>query len=221
MTESPNFGLSYLAEGQNGRARYNRMLAWADAFLVGKVLDRDLATPPGSPSAGDLYLVGTSPTGAWAGQAGKFALRYNSAWEFLAPKSGMQVFIQDEKAAFCYSGPESEWFPLQDIWSTSEHWTGKYGPGGGKVYAKCFESVTVPTSGTPTTTAHGITGIDLAQPVMIEGSVFNGSQALAINVDTGSARLYSAVDGTNITLGSHSGGWSGYTCDLRLEYQKT
>lgn len=39
-------------------------------------------TPPVSPSTGDVYLVGTSPTGAWVGHAKDIAEWNGSAWVF-------------------------------------------------------------------------------------------------------------------------------------------
>ncbi len=74
------------------------------ALWFGKIKDRDLATPPGSPADGDAYIVAASPTGAWAGQAGKIAFRVSTAWDFITPTEGMAVYIADEDAAFVYDG---------------------------------------------------------------------------------------------------------------------
>jgi hypothetical protein len=50
-------------------------------------------TPPGSPTIGDCYLAGSSPTGAWSGHANVIA-RFNdsSAWEFQTPSEGRTVW---------------------------------------------------------------------------------------------------------------------------------
>lgn len=43
--------------------------------------------PPTTPSDGDIYIVGTAPTGAFAGKANQIAYYENSAWTFTAPRT--------------------------------------------------------------------------------------------------------------------------------------
>src|SRR5208282_4726210 len=57
-----------------------------------------LNAPPGSPSNGDSYILGGSPTGAWAGQANNLAywstdnpLAPSGEWEFYVPQNGWIV----------------------------------------------------------------------------------------------------------------------------------
>lgn len=52
-------------------------------------------TPPGSPTDGQVYVVGTAPTGAWATHANEIT-RYNGAtgvWEFFAPTTGWWIAV--------------------------------------------------------------------------------------------------------------------------------
>jgi hypothetical protein len=51
-----------------------------------------LNTPPGSPADGLCWIIGTSPTGASAGQANRLAQRIGGAWVFYAPLVGLVVF---------------------------------------------------------------------------------------------------------------------------------
>jgi len=44
------------------------------------------STPPGSPTLNAKYLIGASPTGAWAGRAGSLASWTGNRWLFLAPE---------------------------------------------------------------------------------------------------------------------------------------
>jgi len=65
-------------------------------------------TPPGSPAGGDAYLIGSSPTGAWASNADELTI-YNedaSAWEFEgSPPDGFSVYVEDEDVEYtCISG---------------------------------------------------------------------------------------------------------------------
>lgn len=47
-----------------------------------------LNTPPGSPAEGQMWVVGTAPTGAWTGYANYFAKWLGAAWQFWAPTAG-------------------------------------------------------------------------------------------------------------------------------------
>lgn len=61
------------------------------------VLDRGLATPPGSPTAGDSYIVAAAPTGDWAGQADSIAVWDGAAWQFGVPRIGWIAYVEDEE----------------------------------------------------------------------------------------------------------------------------
>ena len=74
------------------------------------VLDKDLTAPPGSPSAGDRYIVGTSATGAWSGQDGNVASYFDSAWVFYTPAEGWLAWVADEDELYYYTG--SAWAAL-------------------------------------------------------------------------------------------------------------
>lgn len=110
MTTSPQIGYTRLEEGQNqAEVSVNTALNLFDAVVQLSVKDRDLNTPPGSPSEGDRYLIPDSPTatGDWLGQEGKLAAYYNG-WTFLTPKEGWQVWIDDEDIELIYNGSTYE-----------------------------------------------------------------------------------------------------------------
>ncbi len=83
---------------------HNAALKALDAVVMLCVLDRDLATPPGSPAEGDRYLVASSADGAWSGQDGRIAAWQDGAWAFYAPQQGWFVWIADEAAGFVFDG---------------------------------------------------------------------------------------------------------------------
>lgn len=68
------------------------------------VIDKDLSTPPVSPVKGDRYIVGPSPTGAWAGQAKSIAWYDGAAWVFDAPAAGWTTWVADEVKQYTYDG---------------------------------------------------------------------------------------------------------------------
>lgn len=106
MTTSPILGLDELAASQAiPEATVNENNRWLEFFASGgKVLDRGLTAPPGSPADGDAYLVASSATGAWAGQDGKIALRISTAWAFKAAREGMLIWVADEDVGLVFDG---------------------------------------------------------------------------------------------------------------------
>ena len=81
MDDTPNLGLPYIMAAQSQKhVTHNEAIRALDAVVQLAVLDRDLATPPGSPAEGDRYIVAASPTGDWDGQAGNIAAFQDGAW---------------------------------------------------------------------------------------------------------------------------------------------
>ena len=105
MDSATNLQLPYLIAAQAQKhVTHNEALRALDAIVQMGVLDKDLATPPVSPSAGDAYIVAASPTGAWSGQAGKIAAWQDNAWAFYAPREGWIAWVADEDTIYVYDG---------------------------------------------------------------------------------------------------------------------
>lgn len=68
------------------------------------VKDRDLVTPPTTPSAKDRYIVGASPTGAWAGKTNNIVEWSGSAWLFFVPDVGWTTYVDDEQKIYSWNG---------------------------------------------------------------------------------------------------------------------
>jgi len=76
--------------------------------LLEPVLDKDLSTPPSSPSTGDRYIVGASATGDWSGHDNEIAEWNGSSWDFgPALAEGLVVYVKDENDLYVYDG--SSW----------------------------------------------------------------------------------------------------------------
>lgn len=103
---TPKLGLTELAAAQAiPETRVNENFRWAEFFACGGgIKDRDLATPPGSPVDGDAYLVASSATGAWSGEDGNIAMYLGTAWAFVSPIEGMQIYVNDEDTRLIYDG---------------------------------------------------------------------------------------------------------------------
>ena len=105
MDNTPNLQLPYLIAAQAQKhVTHNEALRALDAIVQLLVLDKDLASPPGSPTDGSRYIVAASPTGAWAGQAGKIAAWQDGTWLFYTPREGWLAWVADEDKIYAYTG---------------------------------------------------------------------------------------------------------------------
>jgi len=59
--------------------------------LLHPAIEGEANIPPPSPSEGRTWLVGNSPTGAWAGYQGRLACFEADAWLFITPRDGLRV----------------------------------------------------------------------------------------------------------------------------------
>ena len=76
-------------------AGLNESINVIDALLQVRVVSVGTNTPPGSPAVGARYIVGTAPTGAWAGQADKLARWLGGGWSFF--DAALAVNLADSK----------------------------------------------------------------------------------------------------------------------------
>lgn len=105
MDSSPNLTLPYIAAAQAQKhVTHNEAIRALDALVQLMVLDKDLASPPGSPADGSRYIVAASPTGAWAGQAGKVAAYQDGAWAFFTPREGWLAWVADDDKIYFHDG---------------------------------------------------------------------------------------------------------------------
>ena len=100
----PNLGLAYgWSTGESGWGTgMDTNLKRLGALVGLAVKDRDLATPPATPTHGDRYLVPAGATGAWAGKTDQVAVCVAGAWEYHVPKIGWLCFVEDEAVLAVY-----------------------------------------------------------------------------------------------------------------------
>lgn len=104
MTTTSHISLTLVEQSQAQKeVTVNTAFARIDAMLNTGAISRSTSTPPGSPAAGDVYIVGASPTGAWAGQAGNITF-YDQTWKFISPREGMPLWVNDEDVLYIYDG---------------------------------------------------------------------------------------------------------------------
>jgi hypothetical protein len=105
MSETQNLALTYI-DGPlvEWWATLNRNLGRLDSLVQIAVLDRDLATPPASPSEGERWIVAASPTGDWIGHATHVAAWQDGRWLFGVPQIGWLAFAIDEGTLLTWNG---------------------------------------------------------------------------------------------------------------------
>lgn len=102
---SPNLLLPYIMAAQSQKhVTHNEAIRALDALVQIAVVDRDLAAPPPAPAEGGRYIVASSPSGGWAGQATRIAAYQDGAWAFYAPREGWLAWVGDENALLVFDG---------------------------------------------------------------------------------------------------------------------
>lgn len=113
MAATAHLGVTLVEQAQAQKeVTVNEALARLDAVLNTGALDKDLATPPGTPASGDVYIVAASATGDWAGHSGELAY-FDQLWRFIAPREGMTLWVNDEDTPYSYNG--AAWVKTQDV----------------------------------------------------------------------------------------------------------
>ena len=93
-----------LAAQAQKHINHNEALRILDGLVQLSVLDRDLTSPPGSPTDGDRYIVASGATGDWAGWDLNVALWTDGAWLRLPPRNGWRAWVEDEGLLLVYDG---------------------------------------------------------------------------------------------------------------------
>ena len=110
MSQTGRLGLPYIVTSQSQKeVTHNEGLNRLDAFVTPIVIDIADA-PPGSPTVGDLYIVGTSSTGDFAGQSNKLAQYLTGGWIFYSPFKWMDAVVESLDSRMTYDG--SGWIPF-------------------------------------------------------------------------------------------------------------
>ena len=102
---SSQLHLPLLAAGQAQKhVTVNEALIMLDDLVQLSALSATLDVPPAAPAEGARYLVGATPTGAWAGQAHAVAVVRDGNWEFHQPHIGWTAYVADEEQMRAFDG---------------------------------------------------------------------------------------------------------------------
>ncbi len=106
MTITNNLGITLVEQSQAQKeVTVNAAIVKIDAVLNRGAIDKDIATPPASPAAGDVYIIAASATGDWAGQDGNIAY-FEQIWKFITPNEGFSIWVNDEDKTYIWDGTD-------------------------------------------------------------------------------------------------------------------
>ncbi len=104
MSQTARLGLPYIVQSQSQKeVTHNESLNRLDALI--KPVAIDIAyTPPGSPAEGDIYVVGTSPTGDFVGHDNALAQYLGGGWTFYTPFKWLDVVLESLDSRITWNG---------------------------------------------------------------------------------------------------------------------
>ena len=100
MSENtPNLDLPLMMPTQAQKhVTHNEAIELLDALSQLTLKAVDQQTPPTSPSEGDRWGVGATPTGDWAGQPNMIATWRGGGWLFIQPDDGWLAWVLADDA---------------------------------------------------------------------------------------------------------------------------
>jgi len=105
MSQTSRLGLPFIEPGQAQKELFhNEALRRLDVAVAAAAETVGDDSPPGSPTEGQCFIVGTAPTGAWAGHAGAIAGYAAGGWRFVAPVAGMRALDKVSGQTATYDG---------------------------------------------------------------------------------------------------------------------
>jgi len=109
---TPLEGWTFFANVENKKIIFDGT-AWGfppyEILLRAGLIDKDISATPGSPTLGDLYIVGSAPTGIWATHADDIAYWNGVIWQFFTPVEGWTFWLNDENRFYTFTG--AAWLP--------------------------------------------------------------------------------------------------------------
>ena len=105
MADSPLLTLPLLGNQQSGaETTHNNSLFHLEVVAGRKIIDRDLLTPPGSPTDGDAYIIGSPAAGDWTGKEDDVAFRMSGVWVEKTIVTGVRLYLVDENTDVIWDG---------------------------------------------------------------------------------------------------------------------
>jgi hypothetical protein len=111
QTADNNVGLNsgWLSGAAGWKAGTDNNFILLGRLVQPNVISDSVTAPPGSPAAGDAYIVPTGASGAWTGNAGHIAVWSGASlatpgWVFAVPINGWETFVVSRLRWNSYNG---------------------------------------------------------------------------------------------------------------------
>ncbi len=102
---TPVIGLPELEAAQGQKyLTVNQTFRRLDVLVNLTVFNRTVTTPPGAPSEGHRYIVGSPATGGFTGQENNIAAFIGAAWVFFTPSEGWRAYDQGANQFVIFDG---------------------------------------------------------------------------------------------------------------------
>lgn len=134
------FALPLIAPGQAQKELFhNEALLRIDTLLQPVVEAVALDEPPAAPATGQCWVVGATPSGAWAGQAHAIAAWTDGGWRFVAPELATTVWSRADTVPARFDG---------SVWILGEIAASRIMVGGVQVVGMQQSAIAAPSGGT-------------------------------------------------------------------------
>lgn len=222
--KTPRFQFAHLIEGaRHNIVRVNEALSMADA-AVGVIEVVDITgtnTPPGSPTVGDCYLIGDTPTDEWADETeGTLAVYVTGGWRFLDISARVAMIYDLATDRLMLKTPNQALFAtlpldLDSGASLTPYWTGTFTSDGRPIMRQRVVFSSMGSGAGTYNTAHSISSVDL-DTIMIQGRAKTATQTHMM--PTAVFSVYADATNVNLVAASDPAGW---TVDLFIDYAES
>lgn len=97
MSATARLGIPLLSAGQAQKEFFhNEAIQILETLTCPAVEEGPRQIPPSAPTTGACFILGTAPTGAWAGKANALACYTQGGWRFVSAIEGMAAYIRSE-----------------------------------------------------------------------------------------------------------------------------
>jgi hypothetical protein len=139
MTQSARFRAPFIQAAQVDKSTtHNEALAVLDIAASAAVDGFLVDMPPVTPSIGDCYILGASPTGAWSGHAFALAGYTAGGWRFIAAIDGLSAFDKTSGQSAVFT---------EGAWELGHVRAAKVSIGGNQIVGPQQASVSNPSGG--------------------------------------------------------------------------
>jgi hypothetical protein len=103
MSSTPRLRVPFLSPGQAQKEfSHNEALQTLDILVAAAVEEPPRNSPPTAPAVGACYIVGSAPTGVWAGTAQNIAAFTSGGWRFIPPFEGVIAYVRSTETCAAY-----------------------------------------------------------------------------------------------------------------------